>query len=188
MEDIIDNYITDHPKAIVFYQLSLGSGDKAFTTFTQFYTALMTIPNALCEHYSLVRYTDTNDITGTFKLRRDGIFTKSTSTKLAEIKSENRSYTVDIVAIESVRHEPYSIDDFELKRTDLLELWEFRIDSVLYILEKLGTGITKMHASNVEPIFQIRIKHYNMNTIYDLFGKHSDKSIGKLNVHNLVST
>lgn len=189
MDKLIHEYTIEHPNSIIFYQLSLGSGQDAFVSFHHFYTALKTVPNALCDHYSIVKYTDATGIMGTFRLKRDGVFTKSTSTTLAEVTCDNRSRRVDVIAIESVRSEPYSINTFELVRTELLEIWEFRVDNVLYIMEKSGTGITKMDASKVEPTFQIRIKHANPNTMLDLFGKYSDTPTGTLHViHKDVST
>jgi hypothetical protein len=174
MNHLISSFMTDNPGCKITYRLQLQHGKDAFDYFFNFYAALMTVPDSLISHYSVVHFIDINDVKGIYKLQQNATYKKETDTVLCEIQSKNSTHTVEIVSLHSTRQEPFDILNFTLQRVELIETWEFNIDNTTYFLEKKGSGKTKCEASTSEPCFSIRIKHHNVNTVYDLFGRTDD--------------
>lgn len=188
MDDLISKYMSEHPTSRIVYQSVLGSDYNAYIRFRQFYHALMSVPFTYYDHYTTITYTDNHDIVGTFRLMKDSLYKKEQNVVICDVHSKNRSYKVEVIATESIRNEPFDITrtGFDLKRTELAEIWEFTVFDVLYTMEKRSTGVTKQCASQTDPVYHIKIKHGNVNNIYDLFGKYDDTPIGALEVIKFV--
>jgi hypothetical protein len=151
----------------------------SFPVFQFFFDALCSGGAMMkCNHSTTMEYEFERDLIGTYRVLQDPIYhIRPLDISLYEVTCPLRDgYLVDIRScpIESVHVPVTSPPNSILVSTRIIELWEFTIGSVRYVMRKSAAGTSKEDIPTTAPRFDIEMMTLDVYNLLDLFGRFDD--------------